>query len=473
MCGRTRIMDSERPTPEREPPRTAHVEFALRSIRLLGFRVFTVAAMLAITVLTARWLGPEGRGLFALVLLASSVGVTFLGGMGSALAYEISNRGQPQRAVVANAVALALAIGLLALLGTAVLYVIWEDADLWWLVVAGAAQPPLLVGAALTWALLGADDHASYNRAIIAPSAFLLLFLLLLLGPGQLAGGGDASVLRALVAWLLAQCATVLWLLWLGRRRWLPFASRAVTPAGVAGMIGFGLQTGLADLISFFNYRVDVFLLEVFRGTDEVGVYSVAVQVAEGLWFISSAIGVAIYARVGQLSREEAAELTARSMRHALFIILILAVAAMAAAWVAFPLAFGTAYDDAVVAFWLLAPGIWIFGLGRIFSTFFTNALGRPRVPLLIAATSLGISVPLCAVLIPSLGMNGAAIATSVSYAASMVLAIVLFARETGIPPRRMLLVTADDLRGYLTFVRQMRASIGGTPSPAARERGA
>src|SRR3712207_7059845 len=47
-----------------------------------------------------------------------------------------------------------------------------------------------------------------------------------------------------------------------------------------------------------------------------------------------------------------------------------------------------------------------IFGLGRIFSTFFTNALGRPRVPLLIAATSLGISVPLCAVLIPSLGMR-------------------------------------------------------------------
>jgi O-antigen/teichoic acid export membrane protein len=453
------------------------LEFALRSIRLLGFRVFTVASMLAITVLTARWLGPEGRGIFALVLLASSIGVTFLGGMGSALAYEISNLGRPQRAVVANAVALALAIGLLALLGTVVLYFIWEDADLWWLVVAGAAQPPLLVGAALTWALLGADDHAGYNRAIIAPSALLLVFLVLLLGPGQLGGEGESSVLRALVAWLLAQCATVAWLLWLGRRRWLPLALRAVTPAAVAGMAGFGLQTGLADLISFFNYRADVFLLELFRGTDEVGVYSVAVQVAEGLWFISSAIGVAIYARVGQLSREEAAELTARSMRHALFIIFLLAVAAMVVAWIAFPLAFGTAYDDAVLAFWLLAPGIWIFGLGRIFSTFFTNALGRPRVPLLVAATSLGISVPLCFVLIPSLGMNGAAIATSVSYAASMVLAIVVFARETGIPPRRMLLVTGDDLREYVRFLRHLRSLLGATPSPdpspAARERGA
>jgi O-antigen/teichoic acid export membrane protein len=177
-------------------------------------------------------------------------------------------------------------------------------------------------------------------------------------------------------------------------------------------------------------------------------------------------------------------------MRHALFIIFLLAVAAMVAAWIAFPLAFGTAYNDAVLAFWLLAPGIWIFGLGRIFSTFFTNALGRPRVPLLVAATSLGISVPLCVVLIPSLGMNGAAIATSASYAASMALAIVVFGRETGIPPRRMLLVTGDDLREYGRFLRHLRSSIGGGssdreapsageaapspgPSPASRGRGA
>jgi O-antigen/teichoic acid export membrane protein len=436
------------------------LEFALRSVRLLGFRVFTVAAMLTITVLTARWLGPEGRGVFALVVLASSIGVTLLGGMGSALAYQISNLGRPERAVVTNAVALALGIGLLAFLGTAVVYLVWDDADLWWLVVAGAAQPPLLAGTALTWAFLGADDHGNYNRAIIAPSAFLLVFLLALLGPGQLAGEGESPVLRALVAWLLAQCATVAWLLWLGRRRWLPAALRTITPTGIVGMLAFGVQTGVADLISFFNYRADVFLLQFFRGAGEVGVYSVAVQVAEGLWFISSAIGVAIYARVGQLSVEEAAELTARSMRHALFIILVLAVGAMAAAWLVFPLAFGAAYDDAVVAFWLLAPGIWIFGLGRIFSTFFTNALGRPRVPLLIAATSLAISVPLCLVLIPPLGMNGAAIATSASYAASMALAIAIFARRTGIPLRSMLIVTGDDLRGYLSFARHLRASM-------------
>jgi O-antigen/teichoic acid export membrane protein len=438
------------------------MEFAVRSLRLLGFRVFTVLAILAITALTARWLGPEGRGVYTLVLLGSSIGVTFLGGMGSALAYEISNLGRPQRAVVANALALALGIGLAALLATLIVYLVIGDPGLWWLIVAGAAQPPLLCGAALTFALLGADDHRNYNRAILAPSALSLLFLLLLLGPGRLTGGRESSVLLALLAWLLAQCGTVLWLLWIGRHRWLPLPLRAVTPAGVAGMLTFGMQSGLADLVSFFNYRVDVLVLGAIRGTEEVGIYSVAVQIAEGLWFISSAIGVAIYARVGQLPRAEAAELTARSMRHAVFVIAVLAAGAVLVAGVLMPLVFGAEYDGAVTAFRLLAPGIVIFGLGRIFSTFFTNALGRPRVPLLIAATSLAISVPLCFLLIPSLGMNGAAIATTVSYTASMVLAIILFGRETGIPPRQMLLVDGDDLRGYLRFGRRVLTTLGG-----------
>jgi O-antigen/teichoic acid export membrane protein len=447
------------------------MEIALRSLRLLGFRTLTVVALLAITVLTARWLGPEGRGVYTLVVLLGSVGVTALGGMGAALAYEISNRGRPPRAVVANALALALGIGLLAVLGTFAVYLALDDPSLWWLVVAGLAQPPLMCAAALTWAFLGADDHANYNRAIVAPSALTLLLLVLLLGPGQLAGAGTGSVQVALAGWVAAQAATVAWLLWLGRRRWLPLRLSAISPAAAGGMLTFGAQTGLADLISFFNYRVDLLALQFFRGAEEVGVYSVAVQSAEGLWFISSAIGVVIYARVGMLPRAEAADLTARSMRNAVFVIFVLGIGLALVAGVVMPLLFGHRYDAAVTAFRLLLPGVIIFGLGRIFSTFFTNALGRPRVPLLIAATSLAVSLPLCLILIPPLGMNGAALATSISYIASMLLALVLFSRETRIPIRHALLVTGDDLRGYVLAGRRLAASLAGGRGRALEEK--
>lgn len=432
------------------------MEIALKSLRLLAFRVSTVVALMTVTVVTARWLGPEGRGIYALVLLYSSVGVTLLGGLGSALAYQISNLRLPVRSVLTNAGLLALAIGDLALVICLAIRLLTGDGGLWWLVVAGAAQPPLLLATALTWGFLATDDHRAYNRAIIAPSALSLLAILLLMG-GQRLLTGETSVQTALLAWLLAQCATVAWLLWLGRA-WLPPALDAVRPEALGGMVVFAAQTGIADLISFLNYKADVFLLDLLRGTAEVGVYSVAVQIAEGLWFISSAVGVVIYARVGNLPAKDAAALTAKSMRHAVLIIALMGIGLMLVAGIAFPLAFGSEFGEAVTAFRLLVPGIVIFGLGRIFSTFYTNALGRPRIPLLIAATSLGVSVPLCFLLIPPLGMNGAALATTISYTAAMVLAVALFHRDTGTPVREIVLVSREDLRSALEALRRFRA---------------
>jgi O-antigen/teichoic acid export membrane protein len=445
------------------------MEFAVRSIRLLGYRAVTVIVAALISVVTARWLGPEGLGVYWLIVFGSGLAVTVLGGVGSAIAYQISNRGRPPREVVATALALAVGVGLVALLLLGTIYLVSGDPSLWWLPVIGGALPLLLASSALTWALLGADDHRNYNRAILAPSALTLLFLVLLLGPGQLANGGDSSVRLALTAWLLAQAGTVLWLLWIGRHDWLPPALQAITPAGIGSIALFGLQTGLADVVSLLNYRVDVFILGLLKGPADAGIYTIAVQIADALWVVSSAIGVAIYARVGQLQRREAAALTARSMRHALFILTILGIGAMILPSFVFPILFGDEYSGAIAPTRLLVPGIVIFGLGRIFSTFFTNGLGRPRIPLLIAATSLVICTVLSFALIPPFGMNGAAVATTVSYIVSMLLAIAIFSRETGIPPRRMLILTGDDLRDYAQVARRLLAKLPSAGGRAVR----
>jgi len=128
-------------------------------------------------VLTARLLGPEGRGVYALVTLYSAIGVALLGGMGTAAGYWISNLRRPVPEVVANVATLALLAGTGALELALVAY--WAagrlaDSPPWWLVIVGAAQPGILVAAALTWAFLGADDHRRYSYAILAPSLLAL-----------------------------------------------------------------------------------------------------------------------------------------------------------------------------------------------------------------------------------------------------------------------------------------------------------
>lgn len=443
------------------------MRIALNSLRNILFRSSTVAFLLVIDVLTARLLGAEGSGVYALVTLYSSVGVALLGGMGSAAGYYISNLRRPVPEVVANVATLALVAGTAAL-GIALIahWILgWLGAPLpWWVVVIGAAQPGLLVGQALTWAFLGADDHTNYSYAIIAPS----LCTVALLGLGLLLFPHSARA--AVIAWLLAQYAVVGWLWWRGRGVWTPLPLHAVGLASMGAIVGFSLMTGLANVVSILNYRADTLFTDYFLGTAQVGVYSKAVRLVEGLYFVSQAVGVAILARVGGASRTDAARLVAQSIRFSLALMTAAGIVLFAIAGVAFPLLFGEAFRGAVTPFRIFIPGVVLWGMANLLATFYTNQLGRPRVPLMIASISLAINIVLCVVLIPVTGLAGGAIATTVSYLVAIVIEMRMFQRETGVSWRELLLLDASDLRDAAATLRYVTRALRRPAAPPCVE---
>ncbi len=432
------------------------MHIALNSLRTFVFRVLTVGSLLGITVLTARALGEAGRGVYTLVVLVSTVATTGLSGLGSAIAYQVSNEGRDLRAVIGNALAIGTLVGGGLFLLSVLIWMLPPAHGAWWLPIAGAAQPVLFATTALVWAFLAVDDNRNYSYSLLAPSLAILGFLLLFLAVFP------HTAETAVVAWLCGQAVTLLWVLSRGWSSWTPVPWRAVRWSAMTGLGLFGLTSGVANLVSFFNYRADVFLTAAYLGDAKTGVYSVAVQTGEGLWFISSAVGVAIYAHVGMRTKEEAAELTARAMRYSLAIIGMLGLALVLLANPLIPWLYGGAYRGAVPVFRVFIPGIAIFGLGTLFSTFYTNQLGRPRVPLLIAAVSLAINVLVCLVLIPTIGLSGGAWASTLSYGVSMALALTLFRRETGLPWRRFLVLTGYDVRQAMALARRVAGGMAG-----------
>ncbi len=61
---------------------------------------------------------------------------------------------------------------------------------------------------------------------------------------------------------------------------------------------GFIVQSG--NIAQMFNYRLSFYILDHFHsgGRKEVGVYSVAVSVAEALWLISQSVSLVLYGRI-------------------------------------------------------------------------------------------------------------------------------------------------------------------------------
>ncbi len=404
----------------------------------LATRLTAVGAVLCITAVTAR-LGTSQQGAFALFTSVEGVMLGLFSGFGVALARQVSHHGDSSPALLSAIVLACTALGVVVgglLWGLSILGPL-AYAPLWLLAL---GSPVLLLAPTLAGLWLGAGRMGPMSRITLAPP-FVTLALLGVLWLAQSAG-----LLAVLSSWVAAKALVgiaVLGVLWRGGRLAAPSwpALRAEVP--------FVATIGLTNLIGLLNYRVGLFVVERMLDLSATGVYSIAVMVAELLWFVSSSLTQAAYGRIGSPDRAQAAATTVRAVHVSLAALLLAAPLLWVVARALVPWLLGPAYGASLPLLALLLPGVLVFGAGSALSAYFTNHVGRPRVPAQVATMSLLLNGALAAVLVPLLGMAGAALAASCSYTLAVGVLAWRFARHAGLPlrslvPGRQLL---DDLR--------------------------
>jgi O-antigen/teichoic acid export membrane protein len=395
----------------------------------LATRSGAVLAVLAITAIAAR-ISPEAQGVFALFTSVEGVLLALLSGFGIALARRVSHHGEQPRAWIGAMVLACLAIGVVASLG------LWwasshANEAYRWLWLLALAAPLLLLSPNLAGWWLGQGRMAPMARVSLAPPCITLV----LLGLAWLAGA--AGVAPVLGAWVLAKAAVAVVLVFVFWRAAL-LARPDFTALGADA--GFIATIGLTNLIGLLNYRVGLFVVEHELGLAATGVYSIAVVVAELLWFVSGSLTQAVYGRIGHPDGAQAAATAARVARLGVGLLLAVAPLLWLLAWLLLPAVLGEPYRASLLPLALLLPGALLFGGASALSAWFTNHAGRPLVPAGVAALSLVVNGGLAWVLVPRLGAAGAALAASAAYAATVVALAALFVRQAGLPWRQLLL---------------------------------
>jgi O-antigen/teichoic acid export membrane protein len=261
--------------------------------------------------------------------------------------------------------------------------------------------------------------------------------------------GMKVTVAVAVAFWGISQLVTVIGGLWVSRRYWLPPLKQVVDLPILGQMLKFGWQLGLVNIVTYLNYRVDMFLVERMVGTAKLGLYSVAVNGSEILWYTSTAIAIAICAPVGVAAQERAGRITAKAVRHTLFINLLLGITLWAGFEFMLPVIYTNVYLPSLVPFRILLPGVLAYGLAGIFSTYFTHQLGKPKIPLLISGLSMMINIIVCLILIPRIGMAGGAWATTISYLIAVGLLILIFVKNAKISLVELFSINEDDIADY------------------------
>ena len=190
--------------------------------------------------------------------------------------------------------------------------------------------------------------------------------------------------------------------------------------------VRFGTRAWIGSLSQLLNARTDQIITGIISTGAVLGVYAVAVNASEVLYYLPSAVVTALLPAVAAAEPATRLERTLRVYRAILLLTLALIVVAAALGPLLLPLVFGDAYRSAVVPFLLLLPSAIGFATMSVFtgSSLASLAPGRSSLgPLaaLVCQTTLDF------LLIPRAGASGASIAASVALFVGGAVALFLY----------------------------------------------
>lgn len=412
-----------------------------------GVQIATSVFTATLTLFLVRALGPEGYGAFALALAVGGL-VSIPSDLGiSGAAARFAAEARSDRSAVARVVSDALVFKVGA---SAVTSLVLLAAAPW---LAGVYDEPDLVWPlrAIAFALFGQSVMSLFRGVFIAlgrNSIDLRLVTsesaletgatigLVLLGTGA----AGAAFGRAVGYGFGAALGTLLVTGLLGRQaiavrefRW----SRARPLARYAGAIGIVEGAWLA-----FG-QVDALVVGGFLGAAAVGIYRAPMRFIVFLQQPAAAVANAVVPRLARSGDEQPA--VAAFVAALRYVILFQALLIPPLVVWAVPLTsllLGPGYEQSADVLRALTPFVFLSGIATLLSLA-ANFLGEARRRVPIALATLALDIALAVVLVPTVGVVGAAIATAVAYFVYTVGHLWICLRILPLPLQPILLSTA------------------------------
>ncbi len=425
------------------------MNLARNIITTMSGRVFVMGMSLVSAVVLARYLGPDRRGVFALALLLPELAVAF-GRLGFDQSNAVYAGLEPDRRRALSWHSAVIAVGaggLLALSG--VVYILLGAPGLshsmsgprWYFILPLLFVPGRMLIEYWLAILRGMNQIVLLNVVEVGTKAISLALIF-----GVVALDGDLTGVICVDSAVVV--GSVLYLSFL-----LGNAGALGRPTFDKMLLqrsaGFALPSYLAGVMTFLNYRIDQFIIALMLPTDQLAIYVIAVEIAERIWIIPGAIGTALLPHLTN-SPVRDPMVAAAVARHGVLWTGAGCLVLFLVAPFAIELLFSADFVGAASPLRWLLPGIFSLAIGKVI---IAELQAREKIAFTVwlSLLSAAINVILNFVLIPRMGITGAAVASSISYFLVAIVVIWYYVRETGVSWLQ-LLPRVSDIRVYLSL---------------------
>jgi O-antigen/teichoic acid export membrane protein len=399
-----------------------------RNARLILTADITILLSNVISSLVgARALGPAGRGDLLVIVLWPPV-VAMLAGLGLPTAYRYWMAREPERVsfLFSNAVLYTIAVGVISV----------AAADLIVPHLVGQRSPQVMMLLRIYQVNIPAALFLDLMRGLLegtrrfgwAGAARMIFFGVQAVGFAGLWSLGRLTVTTAMITMIIAQTSSMLLALIAVlsqlRPRWQP------SWVEFRNSMHYAVRDYPGGVADFTTLRLDQLVLAAMASNVAIGLYVVAVRLSEMTTLAADAIADALMPEVAASKAENRAELVwARSLRLAIYMHIVLLPPLWLGAPLLLKILFGERFVPATGAFrWLLlAAGVWSLGSIVISGL---RGFGYPGLSTIAKFSAAAVTTVGLLVLLPRLGITGAAIASLIGYSVMLVVALFAFVKK-------------------------------------------
>jgi len=419
--------------------------------------IITAVSALVVAIIVARGLGPAGRGVYFLAILAATM-IALVGNMG--LATTAIVYGAKQRFPLGELHGMAITFSLIVGVAGAALLLGFEDfwvdtvlggVDHQTMILVAISIAPMVYGQ-IAGAMLTGMGHVpeiSVMRIVLAIATPIITIPAVLVS--------DQEPFWPVAAWLAVTIGFAAALGWYAGRE----IARPVRPsrAALREATSFSLRGHVGTLAHQGFLRIDVLFVSARMGDAAVGLYAQASVLAERMSTLGHALYSSSAARLGSDPPAAAAQLAAELVRVLLLVMVPVAVVLAILSKPIMVVLFGRDFGPAAEPFAILLPGAVCLTLWYVVALYIMSSLHRPGTTTLIQGLAFLISAPLYWIAVDEWGLNGAATVSTVTYAVVLAAGLVILERSPHITWRD-LVPTMHDVRHMADLGRRGLAAL-------------
>lgn len=410
------------------------------AVRITAVRLVALFGNVGSGLLTAAFLGPDGRGeQAALLIMPSIVGAVSSLGLHASLIYNMRTDPENEARYFGNALLLCLCSSLAACVAGWVVtpwFLSRYDAGTVWLArVLLFCVPLVITGSMFTGVLEAHGRFAGASRVLYLQSLGTLALLVLL------AAGGWMTPHVTAWAYVAPSIPTFLYL-W-SRARQVLRPRPVLRGPYTRRLLDFGLRFYGVDILGGLSVYLDQAVIVVLLDPASVGVYAVALSLSRVLMVAQGAVATVLFPSITGRDKIDVVEIVARVTRLTAVVNIVLALGAAAMGPALLLVLYGSRFQAALVPFLiLLAEAVATSGARTLAQAFTSN--GRPGAVTAVELAGVVASVGAMLLLVPSYGINGAASAMLLAGLVRLACVAGSFGIVLGVRLPRMVVTRAD-----------------------------